>query len=533
MPAVTRRGGLLALGLALGTVLTACSAGPSTRPPLALVDAAVARGAGAPASSTTPAPPTVPDLQAPVSDLAWTDCTRPTLTRLGLTGGPAGLVLECVTLAVPLDRALPGSTTLGLLRARLPQTPTGSAPLVLLSGPDAPATTTLAQLAVGVLGGSLGIRPVVALDRRGTGTSSPVTCLSATERSALVDLDAGAPDAEATALALGREVSLSCSDVLSPGELAFDGEHAADDVERLRQALGVDTLAVLGSGGGAAVALRDVVRHPARVSRLVLDSPVLPTTDQASAAQDQARGSEAAFDAFSSACVSAGCPVGDPRAAVLALQQQARAQGGLPAAGGRRASAGAVLVAVRQALTAPGTSTAATLGRVLAQARDGDAGGLLALVDAATGRAAQGGDTSRQDGELVATCSDAALRPTAAQVADLVPRWSTENPLFGADAATRLLVCLSWSTPPAAPALAGLDALPPVLVLAAANDPVTGTDAATTAVQELATAGAHATVLRWLGGGHPVLGSSSCTVTAVVGYVSGGALPESGTVCPP
>jgi pimeloyl-ACP methyl ester carboxylesterase len=517
--------------LTLGTTLTACSAGPSSRPPLALLDTAVARGVSAPAGTAAPRP--LPDLQAPVSDLAWADCTRRTLTRLGLTDGPAGLVLECATLTVPLDRALPGSTTLGLLRARLPQTPTGSAPLVLLSGPDAPATTTLAQLAVGALGSSLAVRPVVALDRRGTGTSSPLTCLTAAERSALVDLDAGAPGPEATALALGREVSLSCSDVLSPGELAFDGEHAANDVDRLRQALGVDTLAVLGSGGGAAVAVRDVVRHPARVSRLVLDSPVLPTTDQASAAQHQARGSEAAFDAFSAACVSAGCPVGDPRAAVLDLQRRARAQGGLPAADGRRASAGAVLVAVRQALTAPGTSTAATLGRVLAQARDGDAAGLLTLVDAATGRAAQGGDTSRQDGELVATCSDAALRPTAAQVADLVPRWSTENPLFGADAAIRLLVCVAWSTPPAAPALAGLDALPPVLVLAAANDPVTGTDATTTAAQDLATGGAHATVLRWLGGGHPVLRSSSCTVAAVVRYVSDGTLPGSGTVCPP
>lgn len=532
MPAVTRRPGVLTAALVAAALVAGCSAGPSTRPPLAMVDEGLARGAPAPTTTrATPAP--VPALQAPTTDLGWSECTAPTLTRLGLPGGPPGLVLECATLAVPLDRALTGSTTLGLLRARLAQTPTDAAPLVLLSGADAPATSTLAQLAVTSGAAVLTTRPVVALDRRGTGSSSPITCLTAAERAALVDLDAAAPDAQTAALALGREMSLGCSDVLGPGALAYDGQHAADDVEQLRQALGVDTLAVLGSGGGAAVALRDAVRHPARVSRLVLDSPVVPTTDQASAAQAQARGSEAAFDAFAAACASAGCPVDDPRATVLALQQRARAQGGLAAADGRRASAGAVLVAVRQALTAPGTSTAATLGRALAQARDGDAGALLGLVDAATGRAAQGGDPGRQDGRLVASCSDAALRPTAAQVADLVPRWSAESPLFGADDATRLLVCLSWSTPPAAPALAGLDALPPVLVLTAAVDPVTGPDSATTTVQALARAGAAGTVLRWLGGGHPVLGASACSATAVVAYASVGTLPESGTVCPP
>lgn len=525
---------MLAGVLVAVTLLAGCSAGPSTRPPVAMVDGGVARGADPAGTTTTEATPApVPSLQAPTTDLGWSDCTAPTLTRLGLGAAPDGLVLECATLSVELDRALTGTTSLGLLRARTPRTPTDAAPLVLLSGAEAPATTTLARLAVGTGAPLLSARPLVAVDRRGTGTSSAVTCLSAAERGALVDLDAGAPDAEPAALALGRQVSLACSDVLSPGELAFDGEHAADDVERLRQALGVDTLAVLGSGGGAAVAVRDAVRHPARVSRLVLDSLVLPTTDQASAAQEQARGSEAAFDAFAAACASAGCPVDDPRAAVLALQQQARDQGGLPAADGRRASAGAVLVAVRQALTAPGTSTAATLGAALARARDGDAGELLGLVDAATGRGAQGGDTSRQDGELVATCSDAALRPTAAQVADLVGRWAAESPLFGADAATRLLVCLSWSTPPAAPALAGLGTLPPVLLLGAIHDPVTGPDTAATTGEEITSAGGAATVLRWLGAGHPVLESSACSTAAVGVYVEDGTLPVSGTVCPP
>ncbi len=534
--AVTRRSPvLLAAALTAAAVLAGCGAGPSTRPPLAMVDPRLAPTA----AKTAPRPttPTPPPLQAPTANLVWTDCTATTLTRLGLSGGPAGLMLECAQVRTRIDVALTGAVSLGVLRARLPQTPTNTAPLVLLSGADGPATTALAQLAVGPGSALVASRPVLALDRRGSATSSPITCLSAPRRNALIDLDPGDTtqgDPQAAAVRLGRDAAVSCTDALSPAEGAFDGAHAADDVDALRRVLGVDTLAVLGSGGGGgAVALRDALRHPQRVSRLILDSPLLPGSDQVSTAHAQARGAEAAFDAFAVACAAAGCPVADPRQTVLSLQQQARSSGGLPAAAGRRVSAGAVLIAVRQALLSPASGGSAGLGQALAGARGGDASRLLALADAATGRSPQGGDVGRVDSELVANCSDAALRPTAGQVRDLLPRWAQESPLFGADAAIRLLVCQSWPTPPAAPALTGLAGLPPVLVVGSTIDPVLGPDAATTTERALEQAGAGTGVLRRQGSGHPVLANSPCALTVVIGYVADGSLPTPGTLCPP
>lgn len=528
--------GVVGVALMVGAVLTGCSSGPSTRPPLAMVDAELApAGPGrTPSSTPTPGPP--PDVQVPVTDLSWTDCTVRTRTRLALPAGPAGLVLECATLSVEVDPALSGELELGLLRARLDRTPSDAAPVVLVADADTPATTQLAGLAVGAWEPLLASRPVVALDRRGGGDSGPISCLTSDQRDAIVDLDPLGPvdlDPLGDAQDLGRELTLACTDVLTPAELAFDAGHAAADLAVLREAWGVESLAFVAVGAGAGVALRVAVQDPSSVSRLVLDSPTEPGADEVSLAQESVTGAEAAFDVFVSSCAAQTCPMGDPRATLTALLDRARSQNGLPGADGRRASAGAVLLAVRQALRSPATASAGVLGQALAMAEAGDATGLLSLVDAATGLATPGSDGNRLDSEFVARCSDAALRPTRDQVADLLTRWTTEHPIFGPDAAARLVLCLSWPTPPTTPELAELAALPPVLALGSAADPVAGPEATTRTVQALSAAGASARPLRWQGPGHPVLASSGCALSAVVGYLSSGALPESGTICPP
>ena len=75
-----------------------------------------------------------------------------------------------------------GAFPVGAMRARLPQTPTDAAPLVLTSGSDRASTDALAALAAGPYAALLSTRPLVAVDRRGIGTSVAIDCLSGADR---------------------------------------------------------------------------------------------------------------------------------------------------------------------------------------------------------------------------------------------------------------------------------------------------------------------------------------------------------------
>jgi len=509
--------------------LVAGSAGPSTRPAVAVIDNGLAPATSAPATAQLPA------LQAPVADLAWSDCTAATLAKLGLTARQTGLVLECATLAVRLDPKLAGTLPLGLLRARVASTPRDAAPLVLTTGAEQPSTTALATLAASGSTPLLATRSLVAVDRRGVGTSAALSCLKPEQRVAIEDVDPAAPapaDPLAATLLVGRDATQACTDVISPAELGFDTTHAAADLEALRTAWKVDRLSLLGMGDGAAVVLRYAVAHPQQVARLILDSPAVPGADEVSLAKNQATGAEAAFTAFASSCAAAGCPAGtDPRRPVTDLLQRARTTSGIPAAGGRRISAGAILRAVLEALRTPtGTQT---LGRALASAAADDATALLGYLDQAAGRNVAGNPGTAIDAEFVGHCSDAALRPTPEQVSTLVAQWRKDYPLFGADAAARLLLCLSWPTPSTPPPVRKLDAVPPALILSPTADPALGTAGTAATLTDVQQAGTDATVLSWQGAGHPVFLSSPCARNATAAYVADGARPRLGTICPP
>ncbi|MBD0323902.1 MAG: alpha/beta hydrolase, partial [Aldersonia sp.] len=263
----------VALLLAVVAVIAGCGAGPSSRPAVAVQQ----QQAGAPDESpdNTSAPPAAPDLQVPKSDLSWRDCTRTTLDELGLGPGPDGLLLECAELSAPIDTGgnVYGTFTVGAMRARLPQTPPDVPPLVLTSGTDRSSTGTLAGLAAGPVGGLLSSRPIVAIDRRGIGTSTPIDCIPPGTRNDLLNNAAGRPDPPNSISDASQAATIACKDFLQPQELAFDTPHAADDLEQLRLVWDVETIGIIGSGNGAKVALSYAQRYPQHVGRLVLDAP--------------------------------------------------------------------------------------------------------------------------------------------------------------------------------------------------------------------------------------------------------------------
>lgn len=512
-----RRIGLVAIVLAM---CTACGAGPSIRPDVAVVEQG---GGSAPTSDRAP---DAPPLQAPVRDLAWADCTTATITRLGLGAVPDGVVLECAGYTAPVDTtgSASGTIEVGALRARLTATPADAAPLVLTSGSDVASSTTLAALADGPAAGLLERHPIVAVDRRGIGSSTPIDCGRAFDRRALADLgqDDGATDSRVERVAeASRQATTACTDTLHPAELAFDTAHAAEDLEQLRRTWQVDRLGLIGTGNGAAVTLAYAARYPDRVGRLVLDSPPATTAAAATAAEQRVQGQEAALTAFSRRCAALECSLGpDPTDAVIALRDRAAA-GDLGTI-----SASALLTTITAFLGSPRSDQpdrVRELSDILAAAGRGDLAPLS--VSAADADAAV-----RTDGQFIARCSDGQQWPGPGRVRELQAEWAGRYPTFGSDAALGLLRCSAWPTmpPPALPSSIPV----PVLVLSGAGDPVVGSAGLPTVTGTLTSAGATWAGVTWEGYGHPVTTHSDCARQILSRYVESGVLPPNASMCP-
>src|SRR6202008_3255883 len=106
---------------------------------------------------------------------------------------------------------------------------------------------------------------------------------------------------------------------------AYDNAHAAEEIERLSRTWDVPTLALLGIGNGAQVALAYAGSHPNKGARLVLASP-LPLGIAAEATMEQrVKGEQAALDAWAAQCVATNCPLApDPKGAIDSLLTAAR-----------------------------------------------------------------------------------------------------------------------------------------------------------------------------------------------------------------
>ena len=169
--------------------------------------------------------------------------------------------------------------------------------------------------------------PIVAVDRRGMGMSGELDCRDLFDRQEMLDqaqFESG-DDPVANLGAIVQTATTSCTDTIAPGDSAYDNAHAAEDLERLRSTWDVPTLALLGIGNGAQVALAYAGSHPNKVSRLVLDSPLPLGIGAEAAAEQRVKGQQAALDAFAAQCAATACPLGpDPKGAIDAMLTAAR-----------------------------------------------------------------------------------------------------------------------------------------------------------------------------------------------------------------
>ncbi len=519
-----RRRRHLARVLSLATVLAfvaACAPVLAANPRYATDSGA--RPQGAPQTTKPPSGP--PPVEAPKNDLSWRDCTSRVFSDAAVQSIP-GVKLDCASYDADLDpiNGANGTVSIGVVRATSVDTPKDAGPLVMTTGTDLPSSSQLPVWLSRAGADVLKKHPIVAVDRRGTGMSAALDCRDLFDRQEMIDqaqFQSG-DDPVANLGGVTQTATTSCTDAIAPGDSAYDNAHAAEDIERLRSTWDVPTLALLGIGNGAQVALAYAGSHPNKVGRLVLDSP-LPLGIAAEAAMEQrVKGEQAALDAWAAQCVATNCPLApDPKGAIDALLTSARNGSG---PGG--ASVASVADAISTALGYPRgdrVNAGNDLAAAVAAARSGNTNQLTNLITAAE-------NMRQNDGQFVNGCSDALNRPTPDRVRELVVAWPKLYPQFGAVGALSLVKCLNWpsGTAPQDPKNLKI----PVMLLGVQNDPIVGNEGVAAVAATILNAGAANKRVMWQGIGHGASIYSACALPPVLGYLDSGNLPGTDTFCP-
>jgi pimeloyl-ACP methyl ester carboxylesterase len=165
----------------------------------------------------------------------------------------------CGRVTVPLDRTgqVPGAISLNV-RTLPPARGAATDTILALAGGPGQAATPLVGGFASVLGTALGTRQLVTFDQRGTGGSGELVC-SALDGTGSLSAEVG-----------------GCASEIGPARIAYTTDESVQDVEAVREALGIDRVVLYGTSYGTKVALAYAAAYPQHVERLILDSVVPP-----------------------------------------------------------------------------------------------------------------------------------------------------------------------------------------------------------------------------------------------------------------
>ncbi len=177
------------------------------------------------------------------------------------------LAARCGTLSVPLDREHPDAGSIDLNIAVVPALNRRSeaAPLFLLAGgPGQGAVQTYVAVA-GAFARINRTHPIVLLDQRGTGKSSPQTC--------------DYPESweqPADPMPMVRKATAECLAKLGQAARFYTTSLAVRDLDEVRAALGYAQIDLYGGSYGTRVAEQYMRRYPDHTHAAILDGVVYP-----------------------------------------------------------------------------------------------------------------------------------------------------------------------------------------------------------------------------------------------------------------
>ncbi|GAA2827347.1 alpha/beta hydrolase [Kitasatospora sp. CM 4170] len=459
---------------------------------------------------------------------------------------PADLTgMQCGELRVPLDYADPAADALGVALVRLPAADPTRRVGSLVVNPGGPGGSGVEMVAMGrkLFDGALHNRfDVVGFDPRGSGASSPVTCLTDRQRDDRDQVDLPVDPAKRRAVLEQRDTELTTACAAKSGRLLpFVGTRStARDLDVLRQALGDPRLNYLGISYGTYLGALYAEEFPARTGRLILDGAVDPAADALEESTDQIIGFESSLRRFADDCVrthAAECPLGgdpDTAAKKAADYLEGLHDRPLDTADGRRLTSDLGWAGTQALLYGDETDAWPALRAALTMAMVGKRGDLLlASADRFHGRDEKGHYTTLSDSHNAISCADgAAAAPSPERAQQVVAKLKAEAPLVTQGVSVEDYQhgrCENWPfRSPEKPHVVRAEGSTPILVVGSTGDPATPYAAA----ENLAKGLAHATLLTREGEGHGAFGrGNTCIDAAYEAYLVSGAMPAPGTRC--
>lgn len=502
----------LAAILVLAVASGACSPSPVPSPSSSI--AVVPSGDPSAAPSITPAP-TFP----PTPLARWRDC---------------GSGFQCATIQVPRSESDPTQGVLSLALIRRPAERQADRIGSLVINPGGPGGSGITFVRDGGAQFPKAIRErfdIVGFDPRGVDASSPVRCVEG--RDPLTDLDPSPDTAkEREALVAQARVFADECERLNADLLPFLSTDAVvDDLERIRQALGDETLTYLGFSYGTLIGSMYADRYPDRIRAMVLDGAVDPSLSAQQIRTGQAAAFEAALGRFFRDCAARPKCLfhegGRTRQAFDALMAKIDRKP-LPIkryAGRRKVGPGLAFSAVLGAMYDRDYWPALALA--LAAAKAGDGRYLVAISDPFRGRNSDGSYSNQTDAYFSTTCLDLPASTATDDYDAFAARLSKTAPRFRA-VAYNDLPCAFWSVPPQrTPAPAKGAGAPPIVVVGSTFDPATPYAWSQALAKQLESA---ALVTR-KGDGHTAYFTSKCIRSSIDAYLLELTVPKAGLTC--
>ncbi|MFC7621467.1 alpha/beta hydrolase [Microlunatus sp. GCM10028923] len=253
------------------------------------------------AAATFLTPAAVADQQDTGGDVAaalgWGDCPAGT--------APGNPLLQCATLAVPLDYDDPDGRTIEIMISRLPSQNPERRRGILITNPGGPGGSGLSMpadlQALGAPSSLLESYDIIGMDPRGVGHSTPVSCGFTTDQEYLSNIPQWAADQEEVNhyAEVVKGVAEQCAAADTEGLLPhLSSANTARDLEQIRTAFGEDKINFFGVSYGTALGSTYASLFPERTDRMIIDSNVGGTAFGRDAFRRMARGAEEGFGTF-------------------------------------------------------------------------------------------------------------------------------------------------------------------------------------------------------------------------------------------
>ena len=209
--------------------------------------------------------------------------------------------VRCGTLQRPLNPAAPAGARITLHYVVVPAVSRVRAPdpVFLLAGGPGQSAIDVAGEVLPVFSRLHNRRDLVFVDQRGTGRSAPLSCPEEPDPPLQAAAD---PDSEVRTMQRCLAALLKLPYISAPADLGlFTTTVAMQDLDAVRQALGADTLNLVGGSYGTRAALEYLRQFPGHVRRTVLDGVAPPDMVLPVSAS---RDNQAALDAVWAACAA-------------------------------------------------------------------------------------------------------------------------------------------------------------------------------------------------------------------------------------